>query len=144
MRIGTIYRASNQINKQNSSVLEVDGCPNFYYYTAMQGKSKIQFQRGIHPIAKVTLSDKTTRIPAIIVSSSPHRYGTESTPWEDIYDPDFGRVRYYGDNKSCLKRPEENQGNKLLLDAFRYHSSPVKQEKINKATPILFFERVHY
>ena len=47
MRIGTIYRASNQPEKQNPSLLEVDGCPNFYYHTAMQGKSKIQFQRGI-------------------------------------------------------------------------------------------------
>lgn len=144
MRIGTVYRASNQTAKQDPSLLEVDGCPNFYYHTAMQGKSKIQFQRGIHTIAKVTLSDNTSRVPAIILSSSPHRYGTETTPWEDIYDPDFGRTRYYGDNKSCQTRPEESKGNKALLDAFTHHSSPIQQNKIDNAIPILFFERVPY
>ncbi len=142
MRIGTIYRASNQHDKQDPSLLEVDGCPNFYYHTAMQGKSKIQFQRGIHQIAKVTLPNNTTRVPAIILSSSPHRYGTETTPWEDIYDPDFGRTRYYGDNKSCQTRPEDSLGNKTLLNAFHFHSSPVRQDKIDNAIPILFFERV--
>lgn len=144
MRVGTIYRASNQVEKQNPSLLEVDGCPNFYYHTAMQGKSKIQFQRGIHQIARVTLPDNTSRVPAIILSSSPHRYGTETTPWEDIYDPDFGRTRYYGDNKSCQTRPEDSQGNKALLNAFHFHSSPIKQDKIDNAIPILFFERVAF
>lgn len=144
MRIGTVYRASNQSVKQNPSLLEVDGCPNFYYHTFMQGKSKIQFQRGVHAIARVALSDGSTRTPAIILSSSPHLYGSEKTPWEDVYDPDFGRVRYYGDNKSCQTRPEAKCGNKALLEAFRYHSSPIKQDKIDNAIPILFFERVPY
>ena len=142
MKIGTVYRASNQIEKQNPSLLEVDGCPNFFYHTFMQGKSKILFQRGVHSIARVSLSDGTSRIPAVILSSSPHMYGSKTTPWEDISDPDFGRVRYYGDNKSCQTRPETKTGNKLLLEAFHYHSSPIKLEKINNAVPVLFFERV--
>lgn len=144
MKIGTVYRASNQSKKQDPLLLEVDGCPNFYYHTFMQGKSKIQFQRGVHTIAKVTLDDGSLRTPAIILSSSPHMYGSEKTPWEDIFDPDFGRVRYYGDNKSSQTRPETKMGNKALLEAFCHHSSPVKQEKIDNAIPILFFERVPY
>lgn len=141
MKIGQVYRASNQEDKQKLSLLEVDGYPNFYYHTSMSGKSKIQFQRGVHTIAKVKLADGSFRIPAIIVSSSPHKYGGESTPWEDIYDPDFGRVRYYGDNKSNETRPEERQGNKALKNAFHFHSSPIKEERLNNAVPILFFER---
>lgn len=141
MKIGQIYRASNQEDKQKPSLLEVDGYPNFYYHTYMPGKSKIQFQRGVHSIAKVKLADGSFRIPAIIVSSSPHKYGGESTPWEDIYDPDFGRVRYYGDNKSNETRPEEKQGNKILKTAFHFQSSPIKEERLNNAVPILFFER---
>ena len=89
----------------------------------------------------MTLSDGDIRIPAIIVSSSPHRYGSESTPWEDIYDPDFGRVRYYGDNKSNDTKPEEKQGNKALLSAFRIHTSPDIEIRKNKAVPIIFLER---
>ena len=141
MKIGQIYRASNQEEKQNPAILEIDGYPNFYYHTYMPHKSKIQFQRGVHSIAKIKLADGTSRIPAIIVSSSPHKYGGESTPWEDIYDPDFGRVRYYGDNKSNDTRPEEKQGNRTLKDAFHYQSSPIKEERLNNAIPILFFER---
>lgn len=144
MKIGTIYRASNQDEKQNPSILEVDGCPNFYYHTFMPGKSKIQFQRGVHPIAKVSLADGTKRIPAIIISSSPHKYGGETTPWEDIYDPDFGRVRYYGDNKSCKTRPETKSGNRVLIETFHNQSSPIKAEKIDHSVPIIFFERVPF
>ena len=121
--------------------MEVDGYPNFYYHTYMANKSKIQFQKGVHPIAKVKLADGSSRIPAIIVSSSPHKYGGESTPWEDIYDPDFGRVKYYGDNKSNATKPDEKPGNVALKNAFHYHSSPSKDERLNNAVPILFFER---
>lgn len=141
MIIGQIYRASNQIEKQNPSLLEVDGFPNFYYHTYLKDSPKIQFQRGIHSIAKIQLDDGTSRVPAIIVSSSPHRYGSETTPWEDIYDPDFGHVRYYGDNRSNDQKPEQKSGNKALLDAFKNHTSPLMDERINYAIPILFFER---
>lgn len=141
MKIGQIYRASNQKEKQNPSLLEVDGFPNFYYHTYLADNAKIQFQRGVHSIGKVITKNGEVRVPAIIVSSSPHKYGGETTPWEDIYDPDFGRVRYYGDNKSNDKRPEEKQGNKALLNAFRIQSSPDANLRKNEAVPILFFER---
>lgn len=144
MKIGTVYRASNQKEKQDPALLEIDGCPNFFYHTFMKGKSKILFQRGVHTIGRVALKNGTTRTPAIILSSSPHMYGSKTTPWEDIYDPDFGRVRYYGDNKSCETRPENKAGNKALLEAFHHHSSPIRQNKIDSAVPVLFFERVPF
>ena len=141
MRIGQIYRASSRPEKQDPSLLEVDGYPNFYYHTFFAGKAKIQFQRGIYSIGKVVSPDGETRVPAIIVSSSPHRYGSETTPWEDIYDPDFGRVRYYGDNKSNDTRPEDKQGNRALLNAFRIHTSPDLETRLKSAIPIIFLER---
>lgn len=133
MKIGTVYRASNQTEKQNHTILEVDGCPNFFSHTFMQEKSKIQFQSGAHSVVKVPLKNGGSRIPAIILSSSPHMYGSKTIRLENMYDPDFGRVRYYGDNKSCQTRPETKTGNKLLLEAFQHHYSPIMQEKIDKA-----------
>lgn len=50
MKIRQIYRASNDPDKQNPSILEVDGFPNFYYHTYFKDLPKIQFQRGIHSI----------------------------------------------------------------------------------------------
>ena len=64
MKIGQIYRASNIPEKQNPSLLEVDGYPNFYYHTFLAENAKIQFQRGIYSIGKVTLQNGETRIPA--------------------------------------------------------------------------------
>ena len=141
MKINQIYRYSSESEKQDPALLEVDGFPNFYYHTYFQGATKIQFQKGIHPIGKVKLDNGAFRTPAIILSSSPHRYGSEITPWEDIYDPDFGHVRYFGDNRSNDNSPERKAGNSLLLKAFNAHSSPIKQDRIDNAVPILFFER---
>ena len=87
MKIGTVYRASSQKDKQDPSILEIDGCPNFYYHTFMQGKSKILFQRGVHSIARVSLKDGTSRVPAIILSSSPHKhYVFKMMPSKDLHD----------------------------------------------------------
>lgn len=33
MNIGQKYRASNQVDEKKPSLLEIDGFPNFYYYT---------------------------------------------------------------------------------------------------------------
>lgn len=98
-RIGAIYRYSSRSKEREQPEKQADGLPNFFYETYLAGASSICFQKGIHNIAGVTLPDGTKRIPAIIISSSPHKAGTDPTPWSDDFNPDYGSIRYYGDNK---------------------------------------------
>jgi hypothetical protein len=143
MKIGKIYRYSSQTLKKDPSLPVVDGLSNFFYHTNdPKSITQVIFQRGIHSIQEVS-GDGIVRRPAIIISSSPHKVGTEQTPWEDSYDPDYGCVRYYGESKSNITRPENTAGNRLLLDAFKLHSSP-KEEDRRLATPIIFFNRVPF
>ena len=144
-RIGEIYRYSNQ-NRLNSVPEEyVDGLPNYFYETYSPDQiSSVFFQKGIHNIATVHLSDGTERIPAIIISSSPHKAGTDITPWEDEFDPDYGRIRYYGDNKSSAKAAEDAPGNSLLLRIFSVYSSPDESIRRLNGVPLVFFKRVEY
>lgn len=145
MKINEIYRSSRDKNKQDPNIPVVDGLPNFFHHTySPNAKSKIIFQRGIHGVSQVKLPNNSMRRPAIIISSSPHKSGSEHTPWEDTYNSDYGYVRYYGDNKSNKTKPEDKDGNKMLLEAFRYHSSPHINERMEKAVPLIFFERVPY
>ena len=93
-RIGEVYRYSNASTDGCVPLEKVDGLPNFFYETYSPDQvSTIRFQKGIHNIASVHLQDGTERIPAIIISSSPHKAGTDITPWEDEFDPDYGRIR---------------------------------------------------
>lgn len=122
-----------------STTPEIDGnLKNFFAFTQTQGLTKPLLDRGISPIASVKGADGN-RVPAILLSSSPHRIGSEGTPWQDLFDVDNGVVRYFGDNKSA-SAASLAPGNRLLLEQFRYHTSPDPAERL-KAAPILFFER---
>ena len=103
-------------------------------------ESTFRFERGIHKTKKINAID-FNRDPIIIVSSSPHKAGTENTPWKDRYDPDNGIVIYYGDCKNNDTNPSEASGNKILMEEWRKHSSNEKNKR-KKATPIVFFERI--
>ena len=145
MEIGKIYRYSGVADKMSPDLQIVDGLPNYFFHTHDPlSATKVMLNHGIQHIKPITCVDGTSRCPAIIISSSPHRYGSEKTPWEDSYDPDYGYVCYYGDNKSSSVRPEKSLGNSLLLRAFTGHSSPTKADRIADAIPIIFFERVVY
>ena len=141
-RIGEIYRYSNQNREPGIPAEYVDKLRNFFYETYCAGNSSVFFQKGIHNLAKVVLPDGTNRIPAIVISSSPHKAGTDMTPWEDDFDPDYGRIRYYGDNKLYEKSAEEAPGNALLLRSFNTYSSPSSDDRLNNGTPLIFFKRV--
>ena len=142
-RIGEIYRYSNSKESGVPAPIK-DGLPNFFYETySANNESNIWFQKGIHNIAAVSIGNNEKRIPAIIISSSPHKARTDITPWEDEFDPDYGRIRYYGDNKSNEMMANEAPGNALLLDMFMRYSSPDKQDRM-QATPLIFFKRVEY
>ena len=142
--IGGIYRYSNQ-DVAGIPPKTVDGLPNFFFETyAGLNYSRIFFQKGIHNLAAVNLADGAKRIPAIIISSSPHKVGTEITPWQDEFDPDHGRIKYYGDNKTSSRKASDSPGNKLLLNAFFSYTSPNQKVRKNSAIPLIFLKRVNY
>ena len=139
LRIGEIFRLSNDYSTDSQEY--IDGVKNFIYWTKSENiESTFRFERGIHKTKKINAID-FNRDPIIIVSSSPHKAGTENTPWKDRYDPDNGIVIYYGDCKNNDTNPSEASGNKILMEEWRKHSSNEK-DKRKKATPIVFFERI--
>lgn len=143
--IGKVYRYPYDVIIDGEIPEVVDGLPNFFYETKnMLGASNVKFQRGIHPIGAVKTIDGTSRIPAIIISSSPHKARTDITPWEDDFDPDYGHIKYYGDAKDNLKKASEWPGNSLLLDMFSIYTSPDEIERKVKGVPLIFFKRVDY
>ena len=139
LRIGEIFRLSNDYSTDSQEY--IDGVKNFIYWTKSENiESTFRFERGIHKTKKINAID-FNRDPIIIVSSSPHKAGTENTPWKDRYDPDNGTVIYYGDCKNNETNPAEASGNKVLMEEWKKHSSNDKSER-KKATPIVFFERI--
>jgi len=141
--IGKVYRYSSKIS--NIILPEIDGLPNFHYETKSNNDiSSIRFQKGIHNIKSVKLDNGSSRIPAIIISSSPHKAGSDITPWEDDFDPDYGHIKYFGDAKHNETKASEWLGNKLLLEMFTYYSSPNVEDRIINGVPLIFFKRVTY
>ena len=139
LKIGTVYRQARDQNSFNIPI--VDGLSNYYYETHVEGfDNTFFFQRGIHSVRTVKGPDGKNRCPLIIISSSPHKAGSDDTPWQDKYDPDRGYVRYYGDNKAGGKQAEL-RGNKVLLDLMRVYNSGDKNTRECEAVPIVFFER---
>ena len=138
MRIGDIFRYPQKKDKEKK---EIDGYPNFSFYTAFPDKKfpLVMLESGINPIGKI--KDKSiSRTPAILTSSSPHKTGSSDTPWQDFYNVSKGHIRYFGDNKS-LDKPEEKSGNKALLSQLKIHNSSDPDIRKN-ACPIIFFKRV--
>ena len=95
-------------------------------------------EAGINPIGRARGSEVC---PAVLISSSPHKIGSEQTPWQDFFAPDVGHIRYFGDNKELGVAPETTKGNSTLLEQFRYHNSPQLLDR-SKGCPIIFFKRV--
>jgi len=108
----------------------------------MPGMPLPLLEAGINPIAAIKDLDSFKRRPAILISSSPHKAGSIETPWEDTFDPDNGHIRYYGDNKSSDKDPGHAPGNKVLLEAYKVHSSTERDVREKQGFPLLFFRRV--
>ena len=133
--MGQIYRYSRPYSPE---LPEIDGYPNFFYETFTEGFNMPLLEKGIGPIGRIA-GPEGIRTPAILISSSPHRAGSEGTPWQDIFDVDNGYIRYFGDNKSPQPAGLA-PGNKALYEQFEFHSSPTREGR-SKAVPILFFER---
>jgi hypothetical protein len=137
MRIGQIFRYARPYNPNLEAV---DGLPNYFYHTYTEGQRLPLLDSGINPIQKLKAADGV-RCPAILISSSPHKIGSVETPWQDFFDPDNGRIRYFGDNKRPGLDPTLPDGNKALLEQFETHTSPDERERI-LACPIIYFKRV--
>lgn len=137
MQIGQIFRYSKPFN---SLPPEIDGLPNFMHATSSPGAKFALLERGIDRIGCVDTPEGRRR-PAILISSSPHKIGSEETPWQDVFNPDIGHIRYFGDNQKPGKDPAKAPGNILLLDQFRIQTSPDCAVRKN-AVPLIFFRRV--
>jgi hypothetical protein len=135
---GVVYRYSAS---RNIHVEFQDGLPNFHHVTAPPaGLPMPQLEKGISQIALSSTRDLgKVGFPAILISSSGHNSGSASNPWHDVYEPDLGFVRYFGDAKR-RGDPSKSPGNKILLSEYERHSSGDSSER-EKATPIFFFER---
>lgn len=116
----------------------IEGYRNHYNVTNFPGSPLIMLEKGINQIADIKAIDAKRR-PAIIIRSSPHRIGSETTPWQDIFDVDNGYIRYYGDNKAPGNDPSQAQGNKVLLEAFDTYNN---NEKRVNSVPLIFYKAV--
>ena len=134
LKIGQIFRYPK--DKVRDKV-EIDGFPNFSFYTDLPNENLVQLESGINPIGKVG-SKSLERTPAIITRSSPHKIGSLDTPWKDIYNIEKGHIRYFGDNKD-IGDPEKKKGNKALLKQFEIHNSSNIDIR-RGACPIVFFK----
>ena len=138
MKIGEVFRYSRK--NKDPRRMTVDGLPNYYHFTNTPGHKLARLERGINPIGRVEAIDGS-RIPAILISSSPHKLGSAETPWQDFFDVDNGHIRYYGDNKKIGSDPVLAPGNKVLLEQHGVHSSPESDTRLY-AVPVVFFRRV--
>jgi hypothetical protein len=114
------------------------GLRNLYVVTGGRDK-EIPLGRGINPMSDSRGSGST---PAVVISSSPWKAGTEATPWHDVFDVQSGHIRYFGDAKAGSNRPAEAElGNAALLAEYTYHRGSTAQDRM-MATPLIMFRAV--
>ena len=143
LKFGQIYRCTKKNDSPNTK--EIEGLPNYYFYTKVENyNSTFTSQSGIYLAKEVKTPDGSKRRPIVIAFSSPHKAGTEYTPWKDYYDTDHGYVKYYGDNKPGTVQPNEKQGNKALIALLSKYQSEDAGVRKREAVPIVFLERVKY
>ena len=143
LKSGQIYRCTKKNDSPNTK--EIEGLPNYYFYTKVENyNSTFTSQSGIYLAKEVKTPDGSKRRPIVIAFSSPHKAGTEYTPWKDYYDTDHGYVKYYGDNKPGTVQPNEKQGNKALIALLSKYQSEDAGVRKREAVPIVFLERVKY
>lgn len=137
LRSGLIYRYP--ANKSTNQKF-VDGLPNFFELTSLEGHALPLMEKGISQIAVPKGASQDRGFPAILISSSPHNRGSEWNPWHDTFEPDLGYIRYFGDAKKP-GNPAEAPGNKVLLAELAKHTSGDRDTR-SAASPLIFFERV--
>lgn len=137
LRSGVVYRYPSQ---RDTTKQFVDGLPNFFFETALAGSALPLLEKGISQIAPPKGRKSGLSYPAILISSSPLSRGSEWNPWHDIFEPDLGYVRYFGDAKKP-GNPALAPGNKVLLEELARQTSGDAEVRAT-ASPLVFFERV--
>lgn len=136
-RSGVVYRYPSD---RSHGKQFVDSLPNFFHITYSQGNSLVLLEKGISQIARTKSGMSQSDYPAIVISSSPHSRGSEWNPWHDVFEPDLGYIRYFGDAKKA-GNPASAPGNKVLLAELSKHTSGDPEVRAT-ASPLVFFERV--
>jgi len=136
-RSGVVYRYPSQ---RDGGSQFVDGLPNYFFETHLDGAAIPLLEKGISQIAPPRSRASEIAFPAILISSSPHSRGSEWNPWHDIFEPDLGYIRYFGDAKKP-GNPALAPGNKVLLEELARHTSGDPDVRTS-ASPLVFFERV--
>jgi hypothetical protein len=117
----------------------LDGLPNWYWLTQPPSSKvwpAVKLDSGINTSAV----KGSKRIPFLALRSSPHRFGSATTPWEDVHRPDQGYSKFFGDAKPGSKAAVDYLGNQRMLEAFVLQNGD-ETSRI-EAPPILIFEAV--
>ena len=138
LRVGQLLRYPRLPSPTES---EIDGLANFFYETATPNcPTKCMLERGINTTRLVAAPDGRRR-PAVLIRSSPHKVGSATTPWQDVFEVDSGHIRYFGDNKTPGRDPSLAPGNSILLEEFAKHQSGDPSVR-SQAAPLVFFRAV--
>jgi hypothetical protein len=114
LKVGHLFRYGRVKDPGRDSV---DELPNYYHGTHTPGHKLPLLEAGINPIGMTT--GRLPWRPAVLISSSPHKIGSHENPWQDVFEPDHGHIRFYGDNKSPNKAADASFGNRVLPQKFR-------------------------
>jgi len=137
-RFGTTYRYARPYDGTSP---EIGGVANYFFNVRPPpGRTLPLLESGINPVRTVAGPDGD-RIPALLISSSPHKVGLLETPWQDSFQSGHGFIRYFGDNKSASSDPAFSKGNSRLLEQFRWHTAATVSER-RRSCPIIFFRRL--
>ena len=137
MRMGQLLRYREKANAAPDQQV-IDGLPNYYWVTTSPRGKLATLEAGISPLATVSAPDGD-RCPAVLIRSSPHKHGSETAPWQDHFEPDRGKVIYFGDNKVDKDTaPELVRGNRALLEQLRIHQAPEPSIRQFSA-PLIYF-----
>ena len=122
-------------------MIAADGMLNWWWLTQSPltpSAPALKLDRGISGPAQTARPDGWQAV--ILLRSSPHKAGSEITPWEDLIRPDEGYVRYFGDNRVGTGRPAHGtEGNARMLAALDQHLSGDIEVR-RSAPPILILE----
>src|SRR5687767_4711096 len=121
LRIGEILRYSKKLDV---AAPVVDGVRSFIHLTRLSTPRARMclLEHGINPVREIRINGGMRR-PAVLIRSSTHRVGSDTTPWQDVFEPDNGYMRYFGDSKPGVTQPSLTEGNRVLLEEFKAHTS---------------------
>lgn len=95
LEIGKTYRLTQTPNYVDPIL---DGIPNYNYITHVDNFPCFAPRRGINTFQTVTDRNGDSRMPIIILHSSPNNSTRNYNPWHDELYPNRGIIKYYGDN----------------------------------------------